>query len=90
MYIVYIVQIKKDKKAVTCFLQEVYFQGLNSYLSSPTSDEVCEKKRWWGGGGGASLECCQHPGHWQPTWRTFLVPVKATIALVFEFNCSPL
>ena len=34
-----------------CFLREVYFllMGLNSALSSLTSEQVCQK---WGGGGG--------------------------------------
>ena len=30
-----------SKKRVTCFVWEVYFLGLNSSLSSPTSEQVC-------------------------------------------------
>ena len=38
--------IKKTKKTWMCFLREVYFllMGLNSPLSSPTSEQVCQKK----------------------------------------------
>ena len=39
VYSVYIV-----KKNQTCFLWEVYFLGLNSSLSSPTSEQVCKKR----------------------------------------------
>ena len=59
MYIVYIYQLSKKKKKknlLTCFLWELSL-GLNSSLSSPTSEQVCLKR---GGGArstdGSSLE----------------------------------
>ena len=50
LYILYIyLRSKKKKKTVTCFLREVFYSmGLNSSLSSPTSEQVKEK------GGGVS------------------------------------
>ena len=45
VYSVYIVKKhQKKKKNQTCFLREVYFLGLNSSLSSPTSEQVCQKR----------------------------------------------